>query len=84
MREAAARRRGPAESPRRRRSGLGCWGDQPGARGGPLEGEGTRSALNSREVNSSHSSERAKCGALLCRAASDTASATRSCKNLPP
>ena len=46
---------------------------------GALEGDGTRSALNSRDVNSSHSSDRAKCGALLCRAARDTASATRSC-----
>ena len=79
MREAAARRRGPAESPRRRRSGLGCWGDQPGEWGAAFEGEGTRSALNSRDVNSSHSSDRAKWGALLCRAANDTASATRSC-----
>lgn len=80
MREAAAKRRGPAESPRRRRSGLGCWGDQPGDWGATLEGDGTRSALNSRDVNSSHSSDRAKWGALLCRAANDTASATRSCK----
>lgn len=91
MSEAAASRRGPAESPRRRRSGVGCWGDQPGGGGdqpgaggeAPFSGEGAKSALNSREVNSSHSNERAKCGALLCRAASETASATRSCTQQP-
>lgn len=63
--------------PRRGRSGL-RWGEGalPGAL---LAGEGMSSALNSSAVNRSHSREREKCGAWLCRRASEVASATRPC-----
>ena len=63
--------------PRRGRSGL-CWGAGPLA-GALLAGEGMSSALNSSAVNRSHSREREKCGAWLCRRASEVASATRPC-----
>ena len=75
MRAAAARRSEPAVLPRRGRSGL-CWGEEPLA-GALLAGDGMSSALNSSAVNRSHSREREKCGAWLCRRASDVASATR-------
>lgn len=81
MREAAASNNDPAVAPRLGRSGL-RWGDPPSAAaaaGGALpEGAaGMSSALNSRDVKSSHSREREKCGAWLCRRAREVASAIR-------
>ena len=76
MRAAAARRRDPAAAPRLCRSGGRCGEAPPTA---AFEGEGMSSALNSREVNSSHSRDREKWGAWLCRLASEVASATRPC-----
>ena len=80
MRPAAASSSGPATSARRRRAAAPAappWPPRPSGAGG-----GAASALTSSAVNSSHSSERAKCGAWLCRRASVAASATRPCAPL--
>ena len=76
MRAAAARRRDPAVAPRLCRSGVRC---REAVSAAVLDGEGMSCALNSTEVNCSHSREREKWGAWLCRLASEVASATRPC-----